>query len=300
MEGLKIGHFTNNVNGTGVTVFLLEKSAVGAYLICGAAPASHEMAVLDPENSVPHMHGLVFSGGSAFGLFSAKGVMTYLAERGIGHPTRQGVVPIVPAASIYDLNYKQPIPPTAEDAYQACLSADENNRDSGRIGAGTGATVGKICLDAKPMSSGLGRAEINLPNGLSVVAYAVVNAVGDVRDAGGNIIAGAVDEQGHFADCEKYLLSGQAEENLFSQENTTLVAVFTNTAFAKDGLKRIGKMAVAGMARAIRPVFTGYDGDVVFCVSIGALKMSEMTVGTVAAEAVRLAILDAVKESEVV
>lgn len=300
MEGLKVGHYTNTETGTGVTVFLLEKSAVGAYRICGSAPATHELAVLDPDNSVPHLHGLSFSGGSAYGLFAADGVMTYLTERGIGHPTPHGVVPIVPAASIYDLSYKHPLPPTAQHAYEACLAAKENNRDSGRIGAGTGATIGKLIRTASAMTSGIGYAELKLESGAQVIAYAVVNSVGDVRDAKGNIVAGARYPDGKFANCEQYLLSGQAETDLFSHGNTTLVAVFTNVKFTKEELKRVAKMAIAGMARAISPIFTKFDGDILFCVSTGDRVVSELTIGTMAAEAVRLSILDSVKASETI
>ncbi len=299
MQGLKIGHFTHHDLGTGVTVFLFEHPAVGAYWICGSAPASHELHVLDPDNSVPHLHGLTFAGGSAYGLYAAKGVMTYLTERGIGHPTPHGVVPIVPAAAIYDLTYKSPLPPSAEDAYQACLHAKENNKASGRIGAGTGATIGKVVLHANPMHGGLGYAEVSLPSGVKVSAYVVVNAVGDVIDATGSIVAGAKYENGEFANCEKYLLSGRAEIDLFSHSNSTLVALFTNAKLTKDELKRIGKMAIAGMARAVSPIFTRYDGDILFCVSIGEHRFSELTIGAMAAEAVKLAIWDAIKNSEI-
>lgn len=300
MQGLKIGHHTDHHAGTGVSVFLFENSAVGSYWICGAAPASHELAVMDPDNSVPRIHGLLLGGGSAYGLFAAQGVMTYLTERGIGHATPHGIVPIVPAAAIYDLAYKQASPPTAENAYQACFAAAENNPESGRVGAGAGATVGKIIRGARHMTGGLGRALLSLPNGLQVLAYAVVNSVGDVRNEQGQIIAGARDAQGGFANCERYLLSGHAEEDLFHLNNSTLVVVVTNGAYEKAELKRIGKMAVSGMARAISPVFTRFDGDILFCVSSGEVKASELTTGTLAAEAVRLAILDAVKNSEII
>lgn len=300
MDGVKVGHFTDNVAGTGVSVFLFEKSAVGAYWLCGSAPATHEIAVLDPENSVPNLHGLVLAGGSAYGLYAAKGVMTYLTERGIGHPTPHGIVPIVPAAAIYDLSYQQPLAPSAENAYQACLSATENNQRRGRIGAGTGATIGKIIPNTKRMSAGLGFAEIHLANGIQVLAYAVVNTVGDVLNAAGEIVAGAILPNGNFANCEKYLLSGQAEIDLFNHANTTLVAIITNAKLAKPELKRIGKMAVAGMARAISPAFTPFDGDIVFCVSVGDKIVSELSVGTMAAKAVQLAILNAVKDVEVI
>lgn len=299
MGSLKVGHFTNRDAGTGVSVFLFENSAVGAYWVCGSAPATHELVVLDPDSSVPNVHGLVLAGGSAYGLYAAYGVMTYLTERGIGHPTPHGIVPIVPAAAIYDLAYNQPMPPSADDGYQACLIAKENNQESGRIGVGTGATIGKLIPNAKHMSSGLGYAMVHLANGVKVIAYAVVNAVGDVRDISGEIIAGARFENGEFANCEQYILSGQAEIDLFNHTNTTLVAVFTNVKLQKDQLKRVAKMGIAGIARTISPIFTRFDGDILFCVSIGDYVASELTIGTMAAEAVRLAILDAVKHSEV-
>lgn len=300
MDGVKVGHYTNTEAGTGVSVFLFEKSAVGAYWICGSAPATHELVVLDPDNSVPKLHGLVLSGGSAYGLYAGKGVMRYLTEHGIGHPTPHGIVPIVPAAAIYDLSYKQPKPPTDEEAYQACLKAKEDNQESGRIGAGTGASIGKIIPNARHMNAGLGYAELQLASGVQVMAYAVVNTVGDVLNAAGEIVAGAKREDGQFANCAQYLLSGQAERELFKHANTTLVAVMTNAKFSKGELRRIGKMAVAGMARAISPCFTQYDGDILFCISVGDKTASELSIGTVAAEAVRLAILDAVKEAEVI
>lgn len=299
MRGLKVGHFTSDDNGTGVSVFLMEDGAIGAYWICGSAPATHELVVLDPDNSVPKLQGLVLSGGSAYGLHASKGVMTYLTELGKGHVTRHGVVPIVPAAAIYDLAYKKAIPPSEADAYQACLDATEDNYDTGRIGAGTGATIGKLIPWAKHMTGGLGRAALTLPDGVEVIAYAVVNSVGDIWNAN-QIVAGAVEPDGGFANCEGYLLSGQAEHELFTHSNTTLVAIFTNAKFAKEELKRIAKMAVAGMGRAIAPIFTRYDGDILFCISVGDKVVSELTLGTMAAEAVRLAILDAVKESTVI
>lgn len=300
MEGLKIGHFTHQKNGTGVTVFLFGPSAVGSYWISGSAPATHELVVLDPDNSVPHVNALVFAGGSAYGLYAAQGVMTYLTERHIGHPTLHGVVPIVPAVAIYDLSHLSSEPPMAKEAYEACLSARDDNEESGQIGAGTGATVGKLIPQAKPMTGGLGRAVLKLSGGIEVIAYAIVNCVGDVRDATNQIIAGARLKDGSFADCEKYLISGDGEKDLFAHANTTLVAVFTNAAFSKNELKRIAKMGTAGMARAIAPIFTRYDGDILFCVSVGDKTASELTIGTMAAEAVRLAILDAVKNSEVI
>lgn len=299
MDGVKIGHYTNKAAGTGASVFIFENKGKGAYWVCGSSPATHELVVLDPDNSVANVDGLVLAGGSAYGLYAAQGMMTYLTEQGMGHATPHGVVPIVPAAAIYDLAFKEPTPPAAVDVYAACKSAIADNTATGRIGAGTGATVGKLIPTAKHMSGGLGRAELKLENGLQVLAYAVVNCVGDVRDTTGQIIAGARDEKG-FADCERYLLDGKAEQFLFEHTNTTLVAVFTNGDFSKSELKRIAKMATAGLARAISPIFTRYDGDIVFCISIGRHAASELTTGTMAAEAVRLAIINAVQGAEIV
>ena len=297
MQGFKVGHATNHEKGTGLTVFLFDE-AIGAYHLCGLAPATHEIAVLDPENSVQTLHALMLTGGSAYGLSAVSGVMTYLAERQIGFKTPHGVVPIVPAAAIYDLTYKSTDYPKAEDAYQACLQAHADCEESGQVGVGTGATIGKLIPEAKSMTSGLGRALLRLPNGVEVIAYAAVNSVGDVRDRKDHIIAGAKDGD-VFADCERYLLSGYAEANLFAHTHTTCALAVTNAKCSKVELKRMSKMAAAGMARAISPIFTPYDGDIIFCVSVGDKITSALTLGAMAAEALRLAIIDAVKDAEV-
>lgn len=300
MKSLKIGHYTNSEQGTGITVFLFNQPATGAYYICGSSPASRELNTLALDSNVENLHALVFTGGSAFGLGSIDGVMQYLREQGIGRAMPHGgVVPIVPGAAIYDLAVRSDTFPRAEDAYLACQRAEINNPIAGLIGAGTGASVGKLVPGTLRMEGGVGHATITLENGLIVRAYAVVNAVGDVRDSSGKIVAGACLQNGQLADCFQFLLSGgiPAASNLF---NTTLVGVFTNANLSKPQLKRISKMATAGMAHAITPVFTRYDGDIVFCVSLGEHKVSEMIVGCLAVEASRLAILNAVKGSNVI
>ncbi len=148
MHGLKVGHFSDQAQGVGVSVFLFEHSAVGSYWLCGSSPATHQIAALDVASCVPMCHGLLLAGGSAYGLHAAAGVNRYLGERGIGHPVPTGVVPVVPAAAIYDLAYLSAVFPSAEQAYQACLSATEENSERGRIGAGSGATVGKLIPEA--------------------------------------------------------------------------------------------------------------------------------------------------------
>jgi L-aminopeptidase/D-esterase-like protein len=298
MKHLKIGHYTQAEQGTGLSVFLFDQPVCGAYTLCGSAPAAHELTVLDLDAMVSGVNGLLLAGGSAFGLSAVDGVLRWLKERNRGFATSHGVVPIVPAVALYDLAFNESVAPMAEHAYQACQQATENNVLQGRIGAGTGATVGKFVANTRRMSGGLGRAELRLANGVTVLAYAAVNSVGDVTDASGNIIAGACLPNGDFANCTQMLLSG-CDDALQANTNTTLVAVFTNANFSKVELKRISKMALAGMPRAISPVFTQYDGDIVFCFSVGAATASEKIVGAMAAEAVRQAIVNAVQDSKI-
>lgn len=296
MEGLRVGHHTLAEQGTGVSVFLFDRPTVGAYCLCGSSPATHELMTLDIDTNVTHIDGLALMGGSVLGLPAIKGVHRWFGEQQRGWPVPHGVVPIVPAAAIYDLAVKQPLPPTEDDAYQACVSAIENNYLSGRIGAGAGASVGKLHANTARMSGGIGVAKMTLANGVVVLAYVVVNSVGDVRDHAGSIIAGARLANGEFADSERLLISGQAEQRDMPS-NTTLVAIFTNAKFSNIELKRIAKMAVAGVARAISPIFTRYDGDIVFCFSLGQVVASEMVIGAVAAEVIQQAIENAVKDS---
>jgi L-aminopeptidase/D-esterase-like protein len=296
MHLLKIGHYTNVELGTGLSVFLFDKPVVAAYHLCGSSPATRELHTLEFESNTTYIDALLFSGGSAFGLGAADGVMRFLQEHGRGKQVPHGVVPIVPTVAIYDLAVKAPVPPTAEDAYQACVSASEQYQQ-GRIGVGTGATVGKLAPNSSRMSGGLGWAEIILENGLQVLAYAAVNCVGDVRDSSGKIIAGArVDNK--FADCQALFLKGIIEKQA-TASHTTLVAIFTNAAFSKVELKRITKMALCGMARAIYPVFTRYDGDIIFAASLGEHVASEVMVATIATEVVQQAIVNAVQDSEI-
>jgi L-aminopeptidase/D-esterase-like protein len=298
MRGLRVGHYTDTVNGTGLSVFLFNPEAVGTYHLCGASPASHELGTLELDANVTHLDGLAFLGGSAFGLGAVSGVMRWFAEQQRGWKTSHGTIPIVPAAAIYDLAVKQVCVPTPEHAYQACQLATENNKLSGNVGAGTGASVGKLIHSATCMSGGMGYAEMIFPNDVRVIVYVVVNSVGDIRDATGTIIAGARSLRGEFIDCEKTLLMGQNEQSL-ATANTTLVGIFTDAKFSKVELKRIAKMATAGMARAISPIFSRYDGDIIFAVSLGEKSTSELVIATAAAHLTQQAIMNAVKDSKV-
>jgi L-aminopeptidase/D-esterase-like protein len=299
MHGLRIGHFTQTEHATGASVFLFDNPVIGAYYLCGSSPASHELGPLDLAANVTHLNGLGFFGGSAFGLNAVAGIMRWLNEKQIGWKVPHGVVPIVPAVAIYDLMIKVPIPPTPEDAYAACKAATADNQEVGRIGAGTGASVGKLIANGRRMSGGVGRAEITLPNGATVLVYAVVNAVGDIYDESGKILAGAVLPNGDFADGEEWLLTGNPEKRLDASSNTTLVAVFTDAKFSKIELYRIAKMATAGMARAITPAFTRYEGDIIFGISLGDVEASELVIGATAAKLTQHAIMNAVRDSVV-
>lgn len=297
MHALKVGHFTNNEAATGATVFLFAEPVVGAYLLCGSSPATRELNVLDLDANVTHVNGLVLLGGSAFGLSAVDGAMSWLKEQGHGWVVPHGIVPIIPAAAIYDLGVTTNLAPSADGVYQACVNAYENNIESGRIGAATGASVGKLVKDADKMSGGLGYASLNT-QGIVVEVYAIVNPVGDVLSKEGKILAGACLPNGEFANCTEHLLSGQAEPK-YTAGNTTLIAIFTNAHFTKPELKRISKMAVAGMGRAISPIFTRYDGDLIFSFSLGKERASEVVIGAIAAEAVQLAIINAVIDSKI-
>jgi L-aminopeptidase/D-esterase-like protein len=290
---LMIGHATREDISSGVTVFILPQMRPCGYWLCGSAPATREVSLLDAAATVPGIDALVFTGGSAFGLDVTRGVMQWLCERGRGFSTSAGVVPIVPTAAIFDLSVGQAAAPTADDAYRACANAVVAQHQQGRIGAGTGASVGKLASSTQSMPGGLGWAEHVCENGLQVLVYAVVNCVGDVIDEQANIIAGAKDKKG-FVNLQSHFMTGQPTcAHLLTQTNTTLVAVFTNAQFDKAQLTRIAKAASAGMARAIRPVFTAYDGDVIFAASTDDIVADEVTVGIIAAELVRQAIVSA-------
>jgi L-aminopeptidase/D-esterase-like protein len=292
MQGLRIGHFTQTSKGTGASVFLFDTPAIGAYYLCGSSPASHELGPLELAANVTHLNGLGLLGGSAFGLNAVAGMMRWLNEEKRGWAVPHGVVPIVPAAAIYDLLVKEPVAPTPNDVYAACVAAREDNMERGRIGAGTGATVGKIVPDSQRMTGGLGRAELTLANGVSVLVYSVVNSVGDVLAADGKILAGACDSAGAFANCTQWLLSGHHEKRLPPASNTTLTAIFTNVKLSKAELHRISKMAVA-----ISPAFTRYDGDIIFAISLGEMEAPEMLIGSLAAHLTQQSIINAVNDS---
>src|SRR6188768_2091816 len=237
IDGIRVGHHTLAERPTGCTVVLVEKGATGGVAVRGSAPGTRETDLLDPSNLVEQVHAIVFSGGSAFGLDAASGVMKYLEERKVGFPFGGAYVPIVPAAVLFDLPVagKPLIRPDKMCGYEAAKAATTDAMPEGSVGAGAGATVGKFGGGGKPMKGGIGTASITLPSGLTVAAVVAVNAAGDIIDpATGRIVAGALAADGQtFLDARKILRNGGTVAQPRPAENTTLGIVATNAKLTK-------------------------------------------------------------------
>ncbi len=296
--GFSIGHYTDKKSITGCTVLLCPEGNRTSCYISGAAPGSRETALLAPEKKIQSVQAILLTGGSAFGLSAAQGVVQYLAEEKAGYVTRFGTIPIVPAAVVYDLNIGDAtIRPTAENAYQACRSASPDKINwHGSVGAGTGVTVGKWAGIEKAMKGGLGVAEITVADAW-IRAIAVVNAVGDVIDEQGKIVAGAwAENQGFLADNDPGKRWKLPEVGIM--ENTVLSIVMTNVRLDKLQTFLLAQRAHNGYARAIIPTNTSYDGDIIFAVSSCRIEFTPDIVFDMAAEVVRRAIIDAVINAE--
>jgi L-aminopeptidase/D-esterase-like protein len=264
-------------------------------------PGTRETDLLNPLNLVDKAHAIVLAGGSAFGLDAASGVMRYLDERGIGFPTPYGVVPIVPAAVLFDLGVGDPkVRPGADCGYAAASSASSGPIAEGNVGAGAGATVGKLHGMERAMRGGVGTAALTLPSGLTVAALLVVNAYGDVIDpATGRVVAGVRTADGlGLADARVLLRTGAPRKNPFG-ENSTIGVVVTNARLTKTQATKVAQMAHDGLARAITPIHTQSDGDTLFALATGAFaaEADVSTVGALAAEVVADAVLRAVREA---
>ena len=302
VAGLKVGHHTLAGRPTGCTVVLAEGGAIAGVDVRGAAPGTRETDLLNPLNLVDTVHAIVLAGGSAFGLDAASGVMRYLDERHIGFPTAYGVVPIVPAAILFDLGVGDPkIRPTADCGYAAALSASAGPVAEGNVGAGAGATIGKLMGMDRAMKGGLGTASLAQPDGLVVAALVAVNAYGDVIDpATGRVVAGVRTEDGtRLADARALLRSGAAHKKPLG-ENSTIGIVATNARLTKTQAAKVAQMAHDGLARAITPVHSLADGDTLFALSTGTLvgEADVSRVGALAAEAVADAVLRAVRAAQ--
>lgn len=298
VKGIKIGHSENIKQGTGCTVVIADGNFTIGAEVRGGAPASREVILTDSKNAVDQANAVFLSGGSAFGLDAAAGVMKYLKEKKMGIKTAGGIVPIVPAAAIYDLEYKSNNFPKTEMAYQAALNADSSAQKSESIGAAAGATCGKINGMEKASKTVLGHASKKTGE-LIVAALAVVNAFGDIKNpASGKIIAGARDNSGAFIDTEKTIINKKNINLTLKRENTTLILIATNAVLTKAEANRVTMMAHSGLSRSIYPVHTLLDGDSIFCLAADKVSADLNQVGITAAEVVKNAILNAAGAAE--
>ena len=296
IPGIEVGHATHPREATGCTMILCRDGVIAGVDIRGAAPGTRETELLRPTFLIRKIHGVMLSGGSAFGLRTADGAMKFCAKNNLGFEARGIIVPIIPAAIIFDLyQHRNSDFPGAEMGYEACVNAGKKFSE-GLAGAGRGALVGKILGLQSAMKGGLASVAMALPGGVRVGALVVVNAFGDVIDpAAGQIIAGAKNpKSGKFINTLNHLIQHGA--GLFSAgTNTTLAVVATNAQFNKEEINKIAQMAQNGIARTIRPAHSMFDGDVVFALSSGDKPGDVSAIGEVAAQLISRAIVRAVK-----
>jgi L-aminopeptidase/D-esterase-like protein len=311
VDGIKVGHFTLTERPTGCTAIIVDGDAVGGVSQRGGAPGTRETDLLNPLNMVDKVNAVVLAGGSAFGLEAATGTVRWLEEHNIGWDVRIARVPIVPAAILFDLPVggNPKVRPTADCGYKAAAAASTAAVAEGTVGAGAGATVGKLggfrdregvpSGQRGPMKSGLGSAAIRMPNGLVVAAIVAVNAVGDIIDPDtAKVVAGALTPDGTFADARTILRSGVLQQPR-AGENTTIGLVATNAKLTKAEASRVALMADDGYARAIYPSHTNGDGDTIFSLATGrwAGQADVTIVGALAAEAMARAIVRAATQA---
>jgi L-aminopeptidase/D-esterase-like protein len=305
VPGLQVGHYTLSERLTGCTVVLAPDGAVGAVDVRGAAPGTRETDLLDPANLVDQLHAVVLSGGSAFGLDAATGVVRWLEEHGIGFETGYGRVPIVPAAVLFDLPVVRPgddpkARPGAQAGYAACQAASTTTPAAGNVGAGAGACVGKLFGLERCMKGGIGNASVRVGPWV-VGALVACNAVGDVIDPGtGQVLAGARTADGqHLLDTQGALLAGARGSRPLPGTNTTIGVVATNAALGKAQAKRLAMSAHDGLARSIRPAHTTLDGDTLFAMATGTEPgpVDLMLLTVMAAEATARATVDAIRQA---
>lgn len=299
IEGIKIGNAENMDAATGCTVILCEKGASAGVDIRGGAPGTRETALLNPINMIEKIHAVLLSGGSAYGLDAASGIMQYLEEKKIGFDVGITKVPIVSGAVLFDLNigdYK--IRPDKDMGYSACINAENDIFREGSYGAGTGATVGKILGTGFAMKGGLGAYAVQAGD-LKVGALVAVNCLGDVIDPTNNkILAGAFNrEKSKFISTEEFMIQNYYQKSDVYSGNTTIGAVITNAAFNKTQMNKIASMAHNGFGRVIRPSHTMQDGDTIFALSTGKVKADIDTVGLLAANVIEKAVINGIKKA---
>ncbi|MGM0610180.1 MAG: P1 family peptidase [Thermodesulfobacteriota bacterium] len=300
IRGIKVGHAQNLEAGTGCSVILCEAGASAGVDVRGGAPGTRETDLLKPGNMVEEIYALVLAGGSAFGLDAAGGVMQFLEERGVGFDVRVARVPIVCAAVLFDLVVGDPlIRPDKEMGYAACVNADEKGRQfEGCIGAGTGASVGKILGMERAMKSGIGTFALQKDD-LQIGALVAVNCLGDVIDPFTcNKLAGPLDESGqNLRDTEEILINMHPGSKDIFRGNTTIGAVVTNAALNKAQAEKMACMSHDGYARTMRPAHTMVDGDTIFALSTGEVEADLNVVGLLGARVMERAVVEAVKNA---
>jgi len=297
VAGIEVGHFTDPRRPTGCTVIIAREGAVAGVDVRGAAPGTRETDLLHPSNLVDRVHAITLAGGSAWGLDAASGVMQWLEEQGIGLPVGFGLVPIVPAAVLFDLPVGNPkIRPDAHAGYQACVAASKEAPEEGNVGAGAGALVGKIFGLENAMRGGIGHASLTV-DGVTVGAIIACNAVGDVFDpATGKILAGARGADGQLLNSRQALLAGLAPKPVLAGTNTTIGVIATDALLTKAQAHRLAQVAHDGLARSINPVHTMSDGDTLFAMGTGQSGKTAgmLQLSAMAAEVTALAVVRAI------
>jgi len=300
LENVRIGHATDDENHTGCSVILCPDGAVGSVDVRGPGPGTREIALLSPERPLHKVNGIVLTGGSAFGLATADGVVRYLAEHGYGYITPIRPVPIVAGAVVYDLflNQGQHFP-DAKMGYAACLDARIDNDSQGNVGAGAGVTVGKWSGPNHMMKGGFGLAGIQIED-LKVKAVVVVNAVGDVVNSDGSVLSGAHDEEGQWLARQHPFRYVDFAPPPQMGTNTTLAVIMTNTKLDKLDTFRLAQRAHDGFAIAIRPTHMTHEGDTAFALATGQVDAPFEKVATAAVEMVAEAIRSAVRHAHTI
>lgn len=302
VPGIRVGNASNLDGKTGVTVVLVPPQGVAAGIHKGgSAPSTRQADSLEPLHIVDRIHAVCLCGGSAFGLDAAGGVLRFLESHGVGFHYGTMTIPIVPAAAIFDLNFGSAEPrPDASLGIKACESSSDGPVEQGSVGAGTGATVGKLYGIEQAMKGGLGTCSVKSRGDLIVGALVVVNAYGDIWDSSGKIIAGArTSTEGlELADAARLLHTGQAESRKISVENTTLAIIGVNAKLDKIMASRVAAQSTTGLARVIRPFHSHVDGDATIVLSLGEKTADPNTLALMAAEALQGAVINAVTEAD--
>lgn len=302
VPGIKVGHEQDMTALTGCSVIMCEGGAIAGVDQRGGAPGTRETDLLRPMHLVEKVHAILLAGGSAFGLDAASGVMRYLEEHKVGYDVRVARVPIVPAAILFDLEVgSSSVRPDAEMGYRACHNTSASASSQGNVGAGTGASVGKIYGIQHAMKGGIGTASMHLGGGVIIGALIAVNTFGDVLDPSANrLIAGVRDAKGTLANTLAIMqtFKGRTILRLASQHNTVIGAVATNAKLTREQVNKVAQTSQNGLAQTLRPAHTMFDGDTIFALATGQKSIDVNIMAAFAPEVVARAILNGIKSAE--